>query len=648
MLATLVDKPFDRPGWIFEPKWDGFRAIAEVAPKHVRLYSRNQGSFDKKFAPVVRSLEELGHEAVLDGEVVVVDEAGISHFQLLQNYQKTGKGQLIYYVFDILYLDGHDLQGLPLIRRKELLEKCLGPNNGVRLSEHIEDNGVALFQAAKAHHLEGIVAKNGQSVYRQETRGRDWLKIKTHLRQEAVIGGFTEPRQIRKHLGALILGVYEDGELIYIGRTGGGFDAKELADVRKKIEPLIRRTSPFRSRPKSNAPVHWVEPEFVCEVSFQEWTASGLLRQPIFLGFREDKPAQEVHRETPEAASQGLKRDKNARNSARSAAPGRNSVENASGAEPRVRLTHLDKIYWPDENYSKGDLVEYYRDVAPLILPYLRDRPESLHRHPDGIDGKSFFQKDVSQNPPPDWVETVQIRSDSDGKNVIYIVCQTQDSLLYMVNLGCIELNPWNSRLGSLENPDYLVIDLDPEKISFAHVIETARTVRRVLEKVGVESVCKTSGKTGLHIYVPLGARYGYEQAKQFAEIVANVAQRDLPESTSVLRSPAKRQGRVYLDFLQNHRGQTLAAPYSVRPVSKAPVSTPLKWHEVTRALDPTKFTIRTIRKRIDKVGDLWEPVLGEGVDLEDCLNRLASLSSPSKSSMSKRTKAPKRRKRRP
>jgi bifunctional non-homologous end joining protein LigD len=286
-------------------------------------------------------------------------------------------------------------------------------------------------------------------------------------------------------------------------------------------------------------------------------------------------------------------------------------------------LTNLDKVYWPDEGYTKGDLIAYYRDVASVLVPYLRDRPQSLHRHPNGITGKSFFQKDVSRQPPPNWVKTVTLPSESGKDHITYLLCQDDASLLYMANLGCIELNPWHSRVGSLENPDYLVIDLDPENVPFQRVVEAANAVRKTLDKAGARSLCKTSGKRGLHVYVPLGARYTSDHARQFAEIIAKLVHQQLPQSTSLTRSPSLRQGRVYLDFLQNRRGQTVAAPYSVRPQPGAPVSTPLRWQEVRNRLDPSKFTIRAVGKRIDKLGDLWKPALGQGVNLAACLERL-------------------------
>jgi DNA ligase D-like protein (predicted polymerase)/DNA ligase D-like protein (predicted 3'-phosphoesterase) len=301
--------------------------------------------------------------------------------------------------------------------------------------------------------------------------------------------------------------------------------------------------------------------------------------------------------------------------------PGKVSREEAEGEPP---FTNLQKIYWPDEGYTKGDLIDYYRAVAPVILPYLSDRPESLHRHPNGIAGASFFQKDVGKQPPPPWVRTVPLYSDSNDADITYLLCQNAKTLLYLANLGCIELNPWNSRVGALDRPDYLVIDLDPEDVPFARVVEAALAVRKTLDRAGGTSICKTSGKRGMHVYVPLGARYDYDHAKQFAEIIATLVHHQLPATTSVLRSPAKRQGRVYLDFLQNRRGQTLAAPYSVRPWPGATVSTPLAWKEVTKRLDPTKFTMFTMPKRIDKVGDLWESISGPPIDLVQCLTRLA------------------------
>ena len=306
MLATLVAEPFDRDDWLFEVKWDGYRAIAEVEKGRVRLYSRNLLSFAEKFKPVVTSLAQLGHDAVLDGEIVILDAQGLSHFQLLQNYKRTGQGILVYYVFDCLYLDGEDLTSLPLRRRKEMLAPILKGFDSLRISEHVERAGIAFFEVARRRGLEGIIAKDAQSPYRLGARSHEWLKIKTRKRQEAVIGGFTEPRGSRRGLGSLVLGVYEDKELVYIGHAGGGFDSRGLLDMRARLDPLEQRISPFKTRPRTNAPVHWVKPQLVCEVALQEWTHDGTMRQPIFLGLREDKAPTSVKRELPDPISETI------------------------------------------------------------------------------------------------------------------------------------------------------------------------------------------------------------------------------------------------------------------------------------------------------------------------------------------------------
>ena len=625
MLATLVDQAFDREGWLFEVKWDGFRAIAELDHGDVLLYSRNHKSFNDRFSPIVETLTKMKSAAVLDGEIVILDRQGKSQFQLLQNYQTTGEGQLVYYVFDLLFLDGKDLRNEPLRERKKALAKLIKGKKNVLLSEHIETTGLSFFEAAANQQLEGIIAKNAESRYREGVRNLDWLKIKTQMRQEAVVGGFTEPKGGRQEFGALVLGVYDGKDLNYIGHTGGGFDASSLSAVRSRLEPLVQKACPFNVRPHTNTPAQWVKPELVCEVKFSEWTKDGSMRQPIFLGLRDDKKATTVHREVKAPVEDVLDDASETTKVAPPVRQRRAAAPKATSSEPEFHLTHPDKVYWPDDGYTKADLFNYYREAAAIILPYLRDRPQSMHRFPNGIDGQSFFQKDVSRQPPPAEVKTATIKAEGKGKTIEMPLCQDEASLLYLANLGCIELNPWNSRLKAIDRPDYMVIDLDPEDVPFERVVETAMAVHKVLEKAGCASYCKTSGKRGLHIYVPLGAHYDYAHVRQFAEIVANVVHNRIPDFTSVVRSPAKRQHKVYLDYLQNSRGATVAAPYSVRPYRGATVSTPLKWQEVTRRLDPGKFTIRTVPKRLDKVGDLWQPVLGDGIDLEESLKRLTS-----------------------
>jgi bifunctional non-homologous end joining protein LigD len=641
MLASPAAQPFDHADWLFEVKWDGYRAIAEVSREQVRLYSRNKLSFEKRFAPLVDSLQHLGVEAVIDGEMVVLDDSGRPRFQLIQDYPKSG-GSLVYVVFDLLYLDGHNLEKLPLIRRKEILAGLVDGLPNISLSEHVPEQGIAFYRAVEEKGLEGIIAKDGQSRYQQGVRSRSWLKIKTHLRQEAVIGGFTEPKGSRHGLGSLVLGVYENGDLTYIGHVGTGFSQQRLAELRSQLDGLTQGTCPFKKRPKTNAPVHWVRPELVCEVSFDAWTNDGYIRHPVFLGLREDKAASEVRRERPASVDSSLvnadvKTAKEVDRQAKTPPTRRGRATPAFGGQARqsqgiqeigghlVSVTNLNKVYWPEDGYTKGDLIGYYREIVDFILPYLRDRPESLHRHPNGVQEKSFFQKDVSRQPPPDWVRTAEL-IDSDGKRTRTILCQDEATLVYLANLGCIELNPWHARVGILDQADYLVLDLDPENVSFDHVIEAAQTIRKVLHQAGAEGFCKTSGQRGLHVYVPFGARHSHDQAKQLAELIARIVNARLPASTSLVRNPKSRQGRVYLDWLQNGKGKTLAAPYSVRPRPMATVSTPLKWTEVRRGLDPAKFTIRTMPKRLDLVGDLWKPVLGPGIDLSACLERLAPL----------------------
>ncbi len=622
MLATLVDAPFDGKEWLFEWKWDGYRAVAEVEVGQVKLYSRNMLSFNERYPDIVEALAHLGHECVLDGEIIVAGKDGRGDFQLLQNWTRDHEGELQYQVFDLLWLDGYDVRHLPLKDRKKLLEELLRGQKEVCYSEHRVGKGKAFFEQARKAGAEGIMAKRADSPYKTGKRSEDWLKIKTHRRQEVVIGGFTEPRGSRKYIGALLVGVYENGSLTYVGHASAGYKAQDLKALRQTLEKLSVDAPPFSTKPKPNAPVTWVKPKLVCEVKFQEWTDDGVLRQPIFLGLRPDKAPADVHREA-ETDAQDAKRDAERDPPATVQTRARKDVPKGAMRAKDVPLTHLEKVYFPKEGYTKGDVVEYYRSVADLILPYLKDRPQSLHRHPGGVRGPSFFQKDVHHQ-VPSWIPTAEVYSDSHGKEINYLLCQDEATLLYLANLGCIEINPWNSRVGSLDNPDYFVIDLDPEDIGFDAVIETAQAVKEVLDRAGIEGYPKTSGKTGIHIFIPLGAGYAVEQAKQFAEVIAHLANALLPDITSIERSPKNRQKKVYLDYLQNNRGQTLAAPYSLRPVDGAPVSTPLRWSEVKKGLDPQDFTLKTIRKRVKKVGDLWKPVLGKGINLEKALKRLS------------------------
>jgi bifunctional non-homologous end joining protein LigD len=646
MKAQLADEPFDRPGWLFELKWDGFRAIAEMRPGSVRLYSRNQQNYEEEFPPVFDDLKRLSFEAVLDGEVVVIDENGHARFQLLQNYRKTGEGTLLYYVFDILYLNGHDLRQLPLRRRKEILRQVLPDLPHIRYSDHIEEHGSQFYELALRNGLEGILAKEMNSTYSEGTRSRRWLKIKITRQQEAVIGGFTAPRGSRKKLGALLLGVYEDDDLVFIGHTGGGLDDKQLADLYKRLEPSVRKTHPFKKKPQTNQPATWVTPKLVVEVRFAEWTSDGLMRQPIYAGLRQDKDPREVKRERPvpvtsdpalsppvdtdspaareqEPAPKGQYQTISKKKAPRKLPAARRrqtSDETITVSGRELTLTNQDKLYWPD-GITKGDMVNYYLEMERYILPYLTSRPLALHRFPNGISGKSFFQKNVED--APDWVRTEPVESESRQEAINYLVCDDAATLVYVANLGSIELHPWNSSIGSLDKPDYFVFDLDPGQQTFEDVIQVALRFHDILEEIEVVNLVKTTGKSGLHIYIPLGAQYSYEQVRQYAEIISRLVHFQLPKITTLERSANKRGGRMYLDILQNRRGQTLAAPYSLRPVPGATVSTPLQWSEVKTGLKATDYNMETVRPRVAELGDIWKDVLGPGVDFEKTLEQL-------------------------
>jgi len=602
---------------------------------------------------------------LIDGEIVVLNEEGKSDFQLLQQWQKSGKGELVYYVFDLLWINGYNIMDLPLHERKEILRQILPDDPMIRYSDHIEETGNDFFEMATQQGLEGIMAKEIDSAYTPKIRTSQWLKIKANQRQEVVFGGFTETRGSRSHFGALVLGVYENNKLIYVGHTGSGFTEASLAATYKKLKPLITSTSPFAQKPKTNMPCTWVKPQLVCEVKFSEWTKDNILRQPIFIALREDKNPKDVHKENAvsiqsavqegeqEAASHkqshtskkmqtknvskktgsGTTRAAKKEGATKSTSPS-NALLNDSGKEQVViinkkelTLTNLDKIYWPEEKITKREMLNYYDRIAPFILPYLKDRPQSLNRFPDGITKPGFYQKDVTGK-VADWIEKHDYVSESDGEKKQYLVCTDEASLLYMANLGCIEINPWHSTTEKPENPSWCVIDLDPGKVSFDKVIEAAQVIKQLTDDLEIDTYCKTSGSTGLHIYIPLGAVYDYDQSRQLAELLVNLVHQEIPDYTSLERSPAKRKNKMYLDFLQNRSIQTIAAPYSLRPKPKATASAPLHWEEVKKGLSIQDFTIHNMYERANEVGDIFRPVLGKGINLKKVLSRISGLQS--------------------
>lgn len=640
MLATLVDKPFDDKGWIYEVKWDGYRAMAVISDGKVELLSRNNKSFNDTYYPIYDTLRSWKLNAVIDGEIVVVNDSGQANFGALQNWRSEADGQLLYYVFDLLWLEGEDLTGLPLTERRQKLQSVLPGADNIRVSEAFDISGTEFFKTASEMGLEGIMAKKADSTYSYGVRSKDWLKIKTLNRQEVVIGGFTQNEDSPKLFSALLIGVYDGTQLRYIGKIGTGFSDKLQKEMMQQFKPLIRKKMPFDVEPDINKPSRfrpnpplakatWLKPGLVCEVSYREMTQDGVLRHPSFEGMRNDKDAKDVRLEKPKHTQQIVngkpKRTivKPAKNKERKTLLNpseKTQVREINGHE--LKFNNLDKIFWPKEKLTKRDLLNYYYQVAPYMLPYLTDRPQTLYRYPNGIEGKSFYQKDVTGK-VPDWVETYAYYSEADAREKNFMVCSNEASLLYMASMACIEINPWSSRTQKPGHPDWCIIDLDPDKNTFEQVIKTAQITKEILDAVNVPCCCKTSGSTGLHIYIPLGAKYTYEQSKEFGRVVAKLVHAETKRFTSIERATANRGGKMYIDFLQNRPQATLAAPYSVRPKPGATVSMPLHWDEVRKGLKMKDFTMVNAVARVKTEGDLFAPVIGKGIDLAKAIRQI-------------------------
>lgn len=642
MLAMPADEPFDDPGWEYEVKWDGYRAIAFLGKKTTELRSRNDKTFNEKFYPVYEALKAWDVHAVVDGEIVAVDENGASGFNRLQNWRSEADGHLCYYVFDLLWLDGKDLTGLPLTERKAVLATLIPADGIIRSGYSVDARGKEFFEVAGKLGLEGIIAKRSVSRYRPGDRSGDWLKIKIQKRQEVVIGGYTKNKGSSKAFSSLLLGYYEDGKLKYAGKVGTGFKDKEQRALLALFQPLIRKTSPFDRTPDYNkpsrfrpdppdAPATWLKPELVCEIHFTEITPDGVFRHPAFIAMREDKQAKEVVREValPVTAQEAANTPKGQKRILKPGTGGRKTllhpsektqVRNINGHE--LKFTNLDKIFWPAEGYTKRDLINYYYQAAPYILPYLENRPQSLNRFPNGINGKSFYQKDVTGK-VPGWIDKYPYRSQEEDQEKNYMLGNDEAALLFMANAGAIEMNPWSSTIHQPDHPDWCILDLDPDKgNTFEQVIETAQVIREMLDGLKVPAYCKTSGSTGLHIYIPLNAKYTYDQSQLFASWIATQTAAQL-DFTSIERMTRKRKGKVYIDYLQNRPTATLAAPYSVRPKPGATVSMPVHWEEVKKGLRIRDFTIANALERVRTEGDIFKPVLGKGIDLKKILKNL-------------------------
>jgi bifunctional non-homologous end joining protein LigD len=655
MLATLVADPVEEEGWMYEIKWDGYRALGYINNGTADIKSRNNKSFNEKFYPVFDALKQWKINAVVDGEIVVVNEKGIPDFSDLQAWRSEADGQLNFYLFDILWLDGVDVMGLPLIERRQLL-KLIAPKNGIiKLSENFDATGKEFFALAEKMGLEGIMAKKATGIYTPDLRTKEWLKIKTEKRQEAIIGGYTQNEGSSKPFSALLLGIFEGNVFRSLGTVGTGFSNAVQKEILNTLKPYVTKTCPFIVPPEYNKPsrfrpnpphseVTWVKPEVVCEISYRELTKDGSIRHPSFKGLREDKNANEVIIETP-MPSESLKGEKNKKSMKEdtSVLHEKNIFSNQGEKERKtflnpkdeqqtrnisghdLKFTNLSKIYWPKEKVAKRDMLNYYYQAAPYMVPYYKDRPQTLNRYPHGIEGETFYQKDVKGKAPA-WIKTFPYHSYTDGRDKEFLVITDEASLLYVASLGCIEINPWSSRIQKPDNPDWCIIDLDPDKNTFNQVIEAACVTKKILDAIDVISFCKTSGSTGLHIYIPFGAKYSYEDSKEFGRALAKIIHAEIPKYTSIERKIADREGKMYIDFLQNRPQATVAGPYSLRPKPGTPVSMPLHWEEVTKGIKITDYNIFNAIDRLKNEGDIFKGVLGKGIDLKKALKKLESL----------------------
>ncbi len=643
MLAETADGPFSDPDWIFELKLDGYRLLAELGGRGPRLFSRNGNDLSLCFPEVSRAVAGLpASRFVLDGEVVALDESGRPNFQRLQVRAKLTRGldirraavenPVTFFAFDLLAFEDFDLRPLPLTVRKGLLRKLLPPAGLIRFLDHFEGEGEVLYSQVQKFGLEGIIAKRGDSTYRSG-RSASWLKIRTRKSDDFVVVGFSTPKGARTGFGALQLAQYVDGSLIYSGRAGTGFTDGQLAEARVTLDEL-RRGDPACGGPvPKEKGITWTEPRLVCEVEFTEWTEEGLLRQPVFLRFREDKRPEECtggatgprggvaeSRDPEDGVSRGTagRRDGDLQDV--------RSLPNGPAAPPsRFNFTNLDKIFWPEDGYTKGDLIEYYRSISPWILPFLADRPVVLTRYPDGVSGKSFFQKDAPGF-VPDWLRTERMWSEQAEREIDYFICDSEAALLYLINLGTIPLHVWSSRTARIDRPDWCVLDLDPKDAPFSDVLRVAQATHSLCEEIGLPHYVKTSGSSGLHVLIPLGGQCRYDEARSLGELLARVIVAELPDISTITRQVSRRAGKVYIDYLQNGAGRLLVAPFSVRPLPGAPVSTPLRWSEVTSGLDIRSFTIETVPARMKKLKrDPLCEVVASSPDLARALERLGA-----------------------
>jgi len=657
MYASIgTDIPGD--GWTFEPKYDGIRVLAFTTATDVKLVTRNGKDKAAQFPEVVAALKRLASQTkrafLLDGEIVALIDGKPARFQELQSRMHVKEPRMIerhststpaaIVLFDILVEGDDALITKPWTERRARLLKLVGKRTSPHLwvTESIEDDGKKMLDRARRQGWEGIIAKRMDSTYEPGKRPRSWLKLKIEFREEFVVGGYTEPRNAREHIGALLLGYFDKNRFIYAGHTGGGFTRQGLSDMYKRLKPLERKTSPFEETPKTNEKAHWVKPEVVVEVKFSEWTADRRLRQPIFVGLRDDKDAKDVEIEAASVQQKPVRKvvaaTRNTRVKVPARAKGTNRTSNAKtaaaklekvdtsglleqlasiekargdgnldfGGGKKLKVSNLDKIFFPTGKYTKGDVLRYYTRIADFILPTIQDRPLVLKRFPNGIDGESFYQQKASESTPP-GVRVEIITTDGGDKQPRYIGGDLL-TLLYTVQLGAISVDPWHSRVPSLEYADYTIIDLDPgPRANFERVVQAARWAKEVIDGFGLHAAIKTSGSTGLHIYLPLPPKTPNEAATLVAQMIATKVAAAHPKEATIERSvKARGAATVYVDYLQNIQGKTVAGPYCVRAKPGALVSTPLKWTELTDDLDPREFNLGNAAERFEKFGDIW------------------------------------------
>ena len=620
MLCQTPDAAFSSPDWIYELKWDGFRLLAHGGAGQARLRYRSGRDPTDRFPELTSAIRALPiADLVLDGEIVALDTEGKPDFHKLafraqmhrtSEIARAALAQPVtYMVFDVLGAAGHDLRGLPLVERKALLERILPRLGPVRFAEHIPEHGEALLAQVVARGMEGVVAKKAKSIYRGKRSG-DWLKLKRDLEADFAVCGYTPPKGSRAGLGALHLCVRVDSQWVWAGKVGSGFGDKLLAQLTAELTKKPRWKPTF-ARPEGSGDAIWVEPELVVQVRYREWLADSALRFPVFERLRRDETAHECTmpvRRTGERQEPG---------------PDEAPALVVDSQVRELRISNPKKVFWKDEQITKGDLIDYYRAVAPYLLPYLADRPTVLSRYPNGIDGETFYQKDMPDWVPP-WLRTTTLWSEHSQREIHYLLIDDADGLAFVANLASIPIHTWASRIADLERPDWTIIDLDPKNAPREHVVPLALAIHRLCEAIGLPNFVKTSGQTGLHVLIPLGGQCTFDQARTLAYLIGLIIERQHPTMATTLRNPQARGGRVYLDWGQNAHGQLLVAPYSVRPVAGAPVSMPLVWDEVVPDLDPKQFNLRNALDRITRwAADPIAPVLSLRPDLAAALTAL-------------------------